>query len=119
MRARELFEGAWAFPDTPEKVEKLKKLMLKPMSADEAKSALNDILGNHDLMALLDDLKKEYPDEPVNDHVMQWLRHNYHDIFVQLAKQKDWHGMVSDEDKQMNDVGLQSPLGHHKNHPNQ
>jgi len=120
MRIDEVInEGAWSFPDSPEKVQKLKDILSKHLPASKAPDILHDILGNDTLFDEIASIEKEHGDVCVRDHVMQWLRHNYYDTFTQLAKSKDWEGMVRKEDELIDDEGLQSPMGHSKMHTNQ
>lgn len=105
-------EGAWSFPDSPKKVEALNKMLRHAIPAGKAEEMLTHILGNDDLMNEINIVKDHDPEIPVNDLVMQWLRHNYHDTFVQVANTKDWEGHVRPEDELLDNEGYYTPLGH-------
>lgn len=82
-------EGTWNLPDTAEKVDKLKKLMSKPITAGdngmEASSVLDSILGNDELNDAFYDAAKLSPDTDVRPAVIEWLKNNgYNELAVDL-----------------------------------
>lgn len=83
--ANEITEGEWAAPDDNEQVEKLRKIMQKPILAgpdgDQASSALEDIIGSDALNRAFADAS-EGPDGDRTDvrlNIISWLGENGYD----------------------------------------
>ena len=56
---KNITEGTWALPDTPQKKKELKKLLSKPLPADKATKALYHLLGDDGLHDMIDQIEKE------------------------------------------------------------
>ena len=80
--ADELVEGDWASPDDPEQVEKLRKIMQKPILAgpdgDQASSAIEDIIGSDELNNAFAEVSQgpEGDKTDVRLNIIAWLGEN-------------------------------------------
>lgn len=76
----DISEGTWSLPDSPEKVDQLKKLMSKPITAGdsglEASSVLDGIIGDDQLNDTFLNASKLSPDTDVRPAVIEWLKKN-------------------------------------------
>ena len=78
-----LAEGTWELPDTPEKQQKLIKLLSKELpvgpDATNATEQLYDILGNDELFDQLQDLAKEDANADARAIIVNFLERLKHD----------------------------------------
>ena len=91
--ADELTEGEWANPDDPEQVEKLRKIMQKPILAgpdgDQASAAVEDIIGSDGLNQAFADASQgpEGDKTDVRLNIIAWLGENGYDMLAAEFKQ--------------------------------
>lgn len=82
-------EGTWSLPDSPEKIDQLKRLMSKPITAGEngieAISVFTELIGNDDLNDVFYSAGKISPNTDVRPAVIEWLKNNnYADLVNDL-----------------------------------
>lgn len=56
---KQLIEGTWAVPDTPQKQKDLKKIFKKPIPASKAAKVLYNLVGDDVLYDMIDQVEKE------------------------------------------------------------
>ena len=68
------YEGTWALPDSPKKMNELKKILKRKLTAKEATKKLYNLVGNDELYDLIGEIRKaEGPNADVSDAVKFWL----------------------------------------------
>ena len=73
-QSKNIKEGTWAIPETPEQVVKLKNLLKNPLDADTALNELGDVFGDDELFDTLEDMKENEPDTDVRHVVISRLK---------------------------------------------
>jgi len=70
----QMCEGTWALPDSPKKMNELKKLLKRKLPAKDATKKLYNLVGNDELFDLIGEIRKaEGPNADVSDAVKFWL----------------------------------------------
>ena len=73
-QSKNIKEGTWAIPETPEQVVKLKNLLKNPLDADTALNELGDVFGDDELFDTLEDIKENEPETDVRHVVISRLK---------------------------------------------
>ena len=73
-QSKNIKEGTWAIPETPEQVIKLKNLLKNPLDAATALNELGDVFGDDELFDTLEDMKENEPDTDVRHVVISRLK---------------------------------------------
>ena len=73
-------EGTWSVPDTPEAVNDLRKLLTQELpvgrNAENASSALYDLIGDDELFDELDVIGSMNPEADVRNAIKNWIKDN-------------------------------------------
>jgi len=105
-------EGTWAMPDTPEKVQALKKFMSQeqPVGPDavNATDALYDIIGDDELFDQLADLARGDPDADARVVVRDWIQDHQFDPEWQDMLRPVSVAVGADDQEQNVDIDLDS-----------
>lgn len=91
--------NGWSSPNTAKKVETLKKILQKPITATEAKDKLYDILGNDDLYDKLDDMEERYPKKDVRNIIEEFISDNEISLDSSIEEYKTIQGEGKMADK--------------------
>jgi len=67
-------EGTWSVPETPEQVKKLTNLLKNPLDAETALDELYDVFGDDELFDDLEVMKREEPETDVRHVVIRRLK---------------------------------------------
>ena len=72
--AKNIKEGTWSVPETPEQVKKLTHLLKNPLDAETALDELYDVFGDDQLFDDLEVMKREEPETDVRHVVISRLK---------------------------------------------
>lgn len=81
QQAKEVTEGTWAIPDTPEKMNKLRELLSNPLpyghKGENASQAIYGLFGDDDLFDEIYDMAKRFgPEEDAVPFIKDWIKDN-------------------------------------------
>ena len=72
--SKNIKEGTWSVPETPEQVEKLTNLLKNPLNAETALDELYNVFGDDELFDDLEVMKREEPETDVRHVVISRLK---------------------------------------------
>jgi hypothetical protein len=72
--SKNIKEGTWSVPETPEQVKKLTNLLKNPLDAETALDELYDVFGDDELFDDLEVMKREEPETDVRHVVIKRLK---------------------------------------------
>jgi len=72
--SKNIKEGTWSVPETPEQVKKLTNLLKNPLDAETALDELYDVFGDDELFDDLEVMKREEPETDVRHVVISRLK---------------------------------------------
>jgi hypothetical protein len=91
--AERLAEGTWALPETDDEVRELIDLMKQPLpagiDAENASSALYNLIGDDELFDELLDLAKDDPEQDIRPAVFGWLEDNHPELAEKVSAAVD------------------------------
>jgi hypothetical protein len=89
----ELIEGTWSFPNSDKLIDKLKKVLAKPLRADKAGDVMYDIYGDDALYDYFDELIDDGEgDSDVRDEIKSNLKKAVSDWEKGKTDIKDMNG---------------------------
>jgi len=104
--ANQLAEGTWALPENDDEINKLIELMKQPLEAgvdaENASSALYNLLGDDQLFNDLDEIAQQQgPEVDVREVIFNWLESNHPDLAEKVSQAIDQTEPVAE----MSDTG--------------